>query len=133
MLNTYLMIAVLGPLCTSRLSHSSSPLMNEKQVKRERGSESKLPLSCSQNVFCAVVSLKLHHRHKPCEPQSHLRVYDVWPAALPCQMAYYTEHPPTAHCKTVFLQMALCRIYTQFVRSVCRVKNRLYVASACST
>ena len=64
---------------------------------------------------------------------SHFRAYDVWPGALLCQMAYYTEHAPTAHYKTAFLQMALRRIYTHFVRSACHVKNGLYVASACST
>lgn len=87
---------------------------DEFEVERK----SKLPLSCSQNVLFAVVSQKLHHRHKPYKAQFHLRVSDVWPAALPCQMAYYTEQSPTAHYKTALLQLAQHRIYTHFVRSV---------------
>ncbi len=42
MLNSHSVIAVLGPLCTSRLSPPSSPLMNEKQVQRGREGVSEL-------------------------------------------------------------------------------------------
>lgn len=99
-----------------------------RNKSREEERESKLPLSCSQNVLCNIVFQKVHHRHKPYKPESHFSVHDVWPAALPCQMAYYSEHSPTARYETAFLQMALRRIYTHFVRSARCVKNGLYVS-----
>lgn len=45
----------------------------KKKREVESGRESKLPLSCSQNVLYALVWGKLHHRHKLHEPQSHFR------------------------------------------------------------
>lgn len=89
----------------------------ETSGESKRG-ESKLSLSCSQNVVGAVVSQKVHHRHKPCEPWSHLGARDVSPAALPCQMAYYTEHSPTATLQNK-PPSKWHRIYTHFLRSAC--------------
>lgn len=100
----------------------------ETSGESKRG-ESKLPLSCSQNVVGTVASQKVHHRHKPCEPASlraHLGSRDVWPAALPCQMAYYTEHSPTATLQNK-PPAKWHRIYTHFVGSACLVKSGLRV------
>lgn len=119
-LNSYLMIAVLGLLCTSRLSPPSSPLMNEKQVERgrEREWESKLPLSCSQNVFCAIVSQKLHHGHKPL--QATVALQSVWCMAcctslsdglLRWTLTYSTlqnSHPPNGTAPNIHTLCQVC-------------------------
>lgn len=81
--------------------------MNEKQVEREREWESRLPLSCSQNVFSTVVSWKLHHRHKPYEPQllSKCMMYGLlhflvrWPTTLNTHLQHTTKQSSSKwHC-----------------------------------
>lgn len=108
-LNSYLMIAVLGPLCTSRLSSSSSPLMNVKQVRSQRQGVKTSPFSSSQNVFCAAVVVKL-------QTQSHLK--SVWCIAcwhsLSAGLLRWTL--TYSRFQNSFLRVALRRIDTLSVR-----------------
>lgn len=118
-----------GLLCTSRLSpHFITSDEWKKQAQRRRKVRARQKLNrrcfweclfcvCARALVCCSLSPKVHHRHNLCKPQLCLAVHDVWPAALPCQMAHYAEHSPN---NTGFLQMALCWIYTH----LCQVGAR---------
>ena len=101
-LNSYLMIAVLGPLCTSRLSPPSSPLMNEKQEERGRERESQnFPLVAPKMSFplwrlrnCTIdTNPKSHSRTSECMMYGLLHFLVRWPTTLNTHLQHTTKQP----------------------------------------
>lgn len=107
----------MGPLCSSRLSPTSSPLMNGKKKitggEKKRNENEAEPVSRGAfRTVCVLYSAwKLHHRHNLCEPQLQCKAGDVWPAAFPCQMAPATPNTRlTTEASTVLNTHAQLRL-----------------------
>lgn len=125
MLNSYLMIAVLGPLGTARLSPSSSPLMNEKQVEREgEGEGERARVKTSPRLLSKCLPRRGLFRKCTIDtnPTSHSRTSQSmmygplhflvrWPTTLNTHLQHTTKLPPNGTAPNIHTHShTLCQV-----------------------